>query len=79
VLDADFFHYSPEVKAKIFELLRFMYAHNLRPRSPLARTLRLWAVDFSRRLHAVSPRLERAVFHGPEKLRNALDGVLASR
>ena len=30
VLDADFFHYTREMKAKIHEVFRFMYASNLR-------------------------------------------------
>ncbi len=69
VLDADFFHYSPEVKAKVHEVFRFMYASNFRRRNPLLRTAALAALDVSRKLDALSPRLERAVFRGPLKLR----------
>ena len=68
VLDADFFRYSPEVRAKIHDVFRFMHASNLRHRGLLARTAMLSAIDLSRQLHAISPRLERAVFQGPMKL-----------
>ena len=37
VLDADFFHYTPEMKAKIHEVFRFMYASNFRRRGLLFR------------------------------------------
>jgi len=30
VLDADFFHYSPELRNRIHDVFRFMYAHSLR-------------------------------------------------
>ncbi len=72
VLDADFFHYSPEMKAKIHEVFRFMYASNFRKRNPLLRTAALMALDVSRKLDAFSPRLERAMFRGPLKLRQML-------
>ena len=68
VLDADFFHYTPETKAKIHEVFRFMLASNLRQRSRLARAVKLSAFDLSRKLDAVSPLLERAVFTGPAKI-----------
>ncbi|HUT95023.1 MAG TPA: radical SAM protein [Thermoguttaceae bacterium] len=68
VLDADFFHYTPETKAKIHEVFRFMLASNLRQRSRLARAIKLSAFDLSRKLDAVSPLLERAVFTGPVKV-----------
>lgn len=65
VLDADFFRYTPEVQAKIHEVFRFMFASNLRQRHRLARAARLFAFDLSRRLDALSPAIERAVFTGP--------------
>jgi radical SAM superfamily enzyme YgiQ (UPF0313 family) len=75
VLDADFFRYTPAMKAKIHEVFRFMYANNFRQRGFLFRTAALWALDMSRKLDAVSPRLERAVFKGPLKLRQMLGQV----
>jgi radical SAM superfamily enzyme YgiQ (UPF0313 family) len=66
-LDADFFGYSPEVRRKIVDVVELMWRHNLRARrghdvglgAALARPL---LFDLSRRLHEVSPPLERAVF-----------------
>jgi anaerobic magnesium-protoporphyrin IX monomethyl ester cyclase len=75
VLDADFFHYSPELKAKIHEVFRFMYASNVRRRGLLFRAAALGALDISRRLDALSPRLERALFKMPLKLRQIVAGV----
>jgi anaerobic magnesium-protoporphyrin IX monomethyl ester cyclase len=72
VLDADFFRYSPEMKAKIHEVFRFMYASNLRRRGLLFRTAAILSLDLSRKLAAVSPRLERAVFKAPLKLRQVV-------
>jgi radical SAM superfamily enzyme YgiQ (UPF0313 family) len=69
VLDADFFRYSPEMKAKIHEVFRFMYASNFRRRGLLFRTAAMLSLDVSRKLHAISPRLERAMFQVPQKLR----------
>jgi anaerobic magnesium-protoporphyrin IX monomethyl ester cyclase len=68
VLDADFFHYSGEMKAKIYEVFRFMHQSNWRERNVVLRTAALLALDLSRKLDAVSPRLERAVFKLPQKL-----------
>jgi len=62
VLDADFFHYPSDVKAKILDIFRFMWASNLRGYGPWGRAVRLSAFDLSRKLDAVSPRLERSVF-----------------
>lgn len=62
VLDADFFHYPSEVKAKILDIFRFMWASNLRDYSRWGRAARLSAFDLSRKLDAVSPTLERSVF-----------------
>ena len=69
VLDADFFHYTPDMKAKIHEVFRFMYASNFRRRGLLFRTAAMLSLDISRKLDAVSPRLERALFKAPLKLR----------
>jgi len=68
VLDADFFRYAPELKAKIHEVFQFMYASNLRERNPLFRAAVLLALGLSRKLDAASPALERAIFRGPVKL-----------
>ena len=75
VLDADFFHYSPEMRAKIDEVFRFMFASNLRQRGRVSRAVRLFTFDLSRKLDAAWPRLERAVFTGPTKLWHCLKGV----
>ena len=72
VLDADFFRYSPEMKAKIHEVFRFMYASNVRRRGLLFRTAAMLSLDISRKLDAVSPRLERALFRAPLKLRQVV-------
>jgi radical SAM superfamily enzyme YgiQ (UPF0313 family) len=73
VLDADFFHYTPEMKSKIHDVFRFMYASNFRRRNPLFRIAALAALDLSRKLDAVSPALERALFRGPFALRQGLN------
>lgn len=62
VLDADFFRYTSAMKAKIHEVFRFMYASNYRQRSFIFRTAALLALDLSRKLDALSPRLERMLF-----------------
>ncbi|MEN6448878.1 MAG: radical SAM protein [Thermoguttaceae bacterium] len=72
VLDADFFHYSREMKAKLYEVFRFMYQSNWRRRNVLLRTAALLALDLSRKVDAMSPRLERALFKAPMKIWNAL-------
>jgi anaerobic magnesium-protoporphyrin IX monomethyl ester cyclase len=72
VLDADFFRYLPEMKAKIHEAFRFMFASNLARRGRLYRTAALLALDVSRKLDAVSPCLEHALFAAPAKLRQAV-------
>lgn len=65
VLDADFFRYSPEVKAKIHEAFTFMYRSNLSSRNFLVRRAFLSALDLSRKLERISPAVERAVFRVP--------------
>jgi radical SAM superfamily enzyme YgiQ (UPF0313 family) len=72
VLDADFFRYSPQMKAKIHDVFRFMYASNFRRRNIFFRTAAMAAIDLSRRLESVSPQLERLVFKGPLMLRSFL-------
>jgi anaerobic magnesium-protoporphyrin IX monomethyl ester cyclase len=78
VLDADFFRYSPQVRAKIHDVFRFMHASNLRHSNVVVRTAMLLAIDLSRQLHAVSPALERAVFKAPIKLWPLLRGTRES-
>jgi len=73
VLDADFFGYTPEVKSRIHDVFGFMYASNLRRRPLPARATILFALKLSRRLHALSPRLERAVFGRPLRLWQSLN------
>jgi radical SAM superfamily enzyme YgiQ (UPF0313 family) len=75
VLDADFFHYPPEVKEKIHEVVRFMHVSNLRNRSVLAQKGILFGLDLSRRLHAVAPRLERVLFNSLEEAKLLLKKV----
>ena len=65
------------MKAKIHEVFRFMYASNFRRRNLLFRTAALLALDLSRKLDAVSPRLERSLFKGPLKLGRAVKRALA--
>lgn len=68
VLDADFFHYSSDMKSKIYEVFRYMHASNWQRRNVLLRTAALWTLDLSRWLNGISPRLERAVLKFPRKL-----------
>jgi anaerobic magnesium-protoporphyrin IX monomethyl ester cyclase len=75
VLDADFFRYPPELKKSIHEVFRFMYASNLRKRNLLARQLLLTAIDLSRALHALSPKMERLVFKAPIMFKRAINKV----
>jgi anaerobic magnesium-protoporphyrin IX monomethyl ester cyclase len=64
VLDADFFHYPPEVRSKIHDLFRFMYAQNLRREPWWKRHLILFAMDLSRALDNLAPPLERLLVGG---------------
>jgi anaerobic magnesium-protoporphyrin IX monomethyl ester cyclase len=77
VLDADFFHYTAAMKAKIHEVFRFMYASNFRQRGFFFRAAALLALDLSRKLDVISPRLERMLFKGPLKLRQIVIGARA--
>lgn len=72
VLDADFFRYTPEMKAKIHDVFRFMYASNFRRRNVFFRTAALMSLDLSRKLAAISPRLEHLLFKGPLMFRQLL-------
>ncbi len=62
VLDADFFNYSVQIKEKIYEVFRFMYMHNLQRRKPVSRFVRKQLINFSEKLFAFSPTLERILF-----------------
>jgi anaerobic magnesium-protoporphyrin IX monomethyl ester cyclase len=75
ILDADFFRYSPEMKAKIHEVFRFMLASNLRRKNVFFRTAALVALDLSKKLDDLSPRLERLLFMGPRRLWQLLKGL----
>ncbi len=72
VLDADFFRYPPEMKAKIHKVFRFMFASNFRRRNVLFRAAALTALDLSRKLDSISPRIERLLFKGPSMLRRLI-------
>lgn len=72
VLDADFFHYSPELRSRIHDVFRFMYAHSLRDKLCWVRAARLMAFDLSRKLYSLSPKIERAVFKAPARIRKGI-------
>lgn len=72
VLDADFFCYTPEVKRSIHQVFRFMFASNFRKRNPLVRRGLLLAIDLSRKLASISPKLEHIFFKAPLLLRQSL-------
>jgi radical SAM superfamily enzyme YgiQ (UPF0313 family) len=74
-LDADFFRYSEGMKKQMHRVFRFMYASNLRPRNFLVRRAQLLALDLSRSLSAISPKLERSFFSGPLRLKRSLDKI----
>ena len=75
VLDADFFGYSPEVRRKIYEVFAFMWRHNLsrRPRSEQLTAKLLF--ESSRRLHAISPAVERGAFWTVDRAKRAVARV----
>lgn len=62
VLDADFFHYSPEVRRKIEDVFEFMWLHDLRRSSRAARLAKRLLFQASRSLWALSPALEQRAF-----------------
>jgi hypothetical protein len=78
-LDADFFRYTRDMKVKIHEVFRFMYASNIRHRNFFFRTAALLALDLSRKLDAVSPRLEHGLFKVPLKLRHTINRLRGYR
>jgi hypothetical protein len=63
VFNADFFHYNQEMKEKIYEAFRFMRWHSLRKSSLVARSVRILALDASKKLYDFSPSLEHAIFN----------------
>jgi radical SAM superfamily enzyme YgiQ (UPF0313 family) len=75
VLDADFFRYTDELKQNIYRVFRFMYASNLRHRNPFVRRAHLLAIDLSRTLSNLSPKLEHTLFQIPLALRRSIDKV----
>jgi anaerobic magnesium-protoporphyrin IX monomethyl ester cyclase len=79
ILDADFFRYTAAMKAKIHEVFRFMYSSNARRRSFIVRVAALSALDLSRKLDAVSPRLERMLFKVPVTLWQAIKRIRGLR
>jgi anaerobic magnesium-protoporphyrin IX monomethyl ester cyclase len=79
VLDADFFHYTREMKAKIHEVFRLMYSSNYRQRNFFFRTAAMLALDLSRKLDEVSPRLEQLLFKIPLKLRQTINRLRGYR
>ncbi|MDM8007809.1 MAG: radical SAM protein [Phycisphaerae bacterium] len=62
VLDADFFHYPPQVKKRIRQVFRFMYLHNRRRSNRLLRWAHRTMLDVSEWTHMHSPCLERLIF-----------------
>jgi radical SAM superfamily enzyme YgiQ (UPF0313 family) len=69
VLDADFFKYSQEVRAKIVEVFRFMYLHNLRNEGRLSGMIKTSLLDASVTLDSLSSNLERMLFGSLIKLK----------
>lgn len=62
ILDADFFHYPPEVRAKLVEVFEFMYFWNLRSRGAVSRLVHRLAFSASLGLSRRWPRAERWIF-----------------
>jgi len=62
VLDADFFHYPPQIKKRIRQVFRFMYLHNLRRVNRLSRSMHRVMLDVSELVHGWAPSLERLLF-----------------
>lgn len=82
VLDANFFHYSPEVRRKIIDVFELMWRHNLRASSDgrsVDHLVRPVLFDVSRRLHDVSPALERRFFDGLDSVRRRVKTLAARR
>jgi radical SAM superfamily enzyme YgiQ (UPF0313 family) len=62
VLDADFFHYTPETKKKIHSIFKFMYTHNLKKSRIPIRLLRHSLINLSEMSYSISPNMERWFF-----------------
>jgi len=72
VLEADFFYYSPDMKAKIIEIFTFMFMHNLKQKSLLPRLINIVLFNTSKGLDSLSPKLERLTFETLMKLRKII-------
>jgi len=72
VLDADFFHYTDDVKKKIYDVFQFMYFHNLRKSSLISRLIHQSLFKASESLSNLSPTLERMIFLPMIKARQLL-------
>jgi hypothetical protein len=72
VLDADFFHYSPEVRHKIEEVFELMWLHDLKQSRPLVQLAKRALFETSRALHRLSPSLERTALSPVLALGSAL-------
>ncbi|MFC1822440.1 B12-binding domain-containing radical SAM protein [Thermodesulfobacteriota bacterium] len=72
VLDADFFHYTPEVKERIYDVFKFMYLHNSYKSSRISRLIHRSIFELSEILSVFSPTLERMIFKPLIKTRQIL-------
>jgi anaerobic magnesium-protoporphyrin IX monomethyl ester cyclase len=62
VLKANFFNYSDDVKAKIYEIFTFMHKHNTRNQNPVLKFALNSLMSISQNTARISPALERALF-----------------
>ncbi len=76
VMDADFFHYVPDVRKKIEDVFEFMWLHDLQKSSRPARVAKRALFETSRALHGVSPALERTALSPALALLSALKARL---
>ena len=72
VLDADFFRYPPETTGSDPPRVPLHVRQQFPEAEPPAAPALLSMIDLSRKLAAVSPALERAVFKAPSLLRKTL-------
>lgn len=72
VLEADFFYYSPDMRAKIIEIFTFMFMHNLKQERLLPRLLNVALFNISKGLDSVTPKLERLTFSSLMSLKKLL-------
>lgn len=72
VMDANFFHYSPEVRRKIEDVFEFMWLHDLKKSSRSVRLAKRALFETSRALHGLSPSLERKALAPALALASAL-------